>query len=127
MRYVIAGKSLVAFGAAMLVNSVVAAFVFDALVIDLVALALIPLGVCASSGSIRAARWSLGLMVLYLVAAALLLIGGTLHPERLAIGHRALQTGELRWVIVDAGVFAIWSACNIALLLKALLHPSECA
>jgi hypothetical protein len=125
MRYRIAGRSQIAFGAATLLVSLAAAFVLDALTLDLAAFVVIGLGarVCGHSG--RAARWSVVLMTCYALIAVALMVAGNLDPQRIQLAGRTITPDALPWALAASGAIAAWSVANIALLLAALRSPRE--
>src|SRR5262245_42329846 len=127
MRYSIAGRSQIAFGATSLLVSLVAAFFLDAFVLDLTAFAVIALGRSVCRRSPRAARWSVALMTLYVVIGVALLVVGSLNLQRLQLAGRTIKPGELPWALAASGAITAWSVANIALLLAALRPLRETA
>ena len=109
---------LVGFGAFTLIFSIMWAFIFDAVVIDIGGLIVICLAASLAHGSARAAKWSRILMIYYFVAAVLLLTLGIVAPERISIAGRAIRPGELPYALLFAGIAGAWALVNLTLLWK---------
>jgi hypothetical protein len=127
MGYRVAGKSLIAFGAAILVSTVIVAVLLESLTIDLLAVAVVALGVAVRDGSARAARWSIAVMVIYLLLAVVFVVVGNVRPDLIKIGGRMIRPEEMPWALLSCVVVGIWSAINIALLRRALQSAGETA
>ena len=117
----VAGKSLIAFGAVSIIGALGAAFFLDALGVDFLALFVIEFGISVRNGSRRACRWAIGLMAFYLAVTLVTLVVATRHPDGLlGLGSPQLRTARLAWAFAWSGLVAVWSAVNIALLMRAL-------
>ena len=124
MRYTVAGRSVSAFGGAILLGSAAAAFFLDALIIDPLAIAALLLGTNVSGGSARACRWAIALMLYYAFAATFIVAFSVVRPGPFGVGRHTLLPAELLWARAVCGAFGVWSVVNIALLLQAR-QPSE--
>jgi hypothetical protein len=125
MRYELAGRSLIAFGLLLLLGSIVALFFFHSLMIDLLAVMVIPLGFNVARRSVRATRWSIPIMAWYLFIAVTMLVIAAIRPESIKVGGRCFQPADRPWVLAGCVTVGIWSALNIALLSRALRSLKE--
>ena len=120
MPTAIAGKSLIAFGAAALAGSLIGAVLLDALVFDLGAVVVILLGLSVAGGNLRSVRWSIAAMLYYPVVAALLLLAGYLRADSLRVAGHAVSPTAMRLLAPIISGFAIWAFVNLVLLKRAL-------
>jgi hypothetical protein len=125
MDYRTAGNSLIVFGSTILLMSIASAIFIGSCTIDLMALVVIVLGLRVSDASGRAAKWSIAVMALYLIATLLMIWVGTFHPDLVRVGNRILSPRLVPWVLGTIAVFAIWSIVNIALLARSLRNVSQ--
>jgi hypothetical protein len=125
MRYELAGSSLIAFSLLLLLGSIVALFFFHSLMIDLLAVMVIPLGFNVARRSVRATRWSIPIMAWYLFIAVTMLVIAAIRPESIKVGGRCFQPEDRPWVLGACGTIGVWSALNIALLSRALRSSKE--
>jgi hypothetical protein len=113
------GNSLIAFGATILLTSIVASFFTGGFVIDLVALFVI-VGACACQ-TVAAVRRSgaLAIMALYLCVLLIIIAAPAILPDRIKVGDKALPAwaGPLVigfWESSPFGrrsTFACWRNC----------------
>ena len=115
----LAGNSVTAFAAAMLVASIVAAIKYQAITIDFGAVIVLLLGRSTAGGSRRAAKWSIWLSALYLFSAVAILLALWLRPESVRLLRRPIPPEIIPWGMVLAAVMATWAAVNVGLLFLA--------
>jgi hypothetical protein len=127
MRYETAGKSLMAFGAVLIVGSIVASFFLDAFMVDFLTVVVIGLGGAVKRGSTRATRWSIAIMAFYLAVAALAAVSASLGIGQLRLGGRPVRPADLLWVITLSGVITVWVVFNLFLLVRALRSSKQVA
>ena len=119
-------RSLIAFGACALALSIAAAFLFDALVVDVAAIVVLILARSFTFPTRKINTCLLIFVLLYLLMALLLLYGGFTHSPRLQIAGRTAKSHEYTWTILYALPIATWSAINLHLLLRLRKHlPSR--
>ena len=111
-------RLLVGFGLFTLMSSIIGAFVFRALVIDVGALLVIWLGALLAGGSTRAAKWLRILMLLYFVGTALLFVLCIVAPHVIRIAGNPIRSGQLPYVLAYVAVGCLWALINLSLLLK---------
>jgi len=114
-----AGASQMTMAVGVILACVVAATVYQTLVLDLSGVIFLFLGLRVATGSRRAAAWSLGLMALYLLGGVLILLGLWLGPEQVYMGGKPLPVEGVPLAKAVIGVATIWAAVNIGLLLRA--------
>src|SRR4029077_21170833 len=102
--WVIAGRSLVCFGGAIVIGSIITAYFLDSLTIDVVALVVISLGFGVAEGRDRSARWSLAIMAYYAILAVLLLTLALRWRHLLHVGNHAARAEDMPLITVTCGV-----------------------
>ena len=119
MRANLVGKSLVVFSLTMLIGSfVVALLLMAGLFIDLTALITLAIARSVIRGSIKAAKWSIVLMVWYIAVGICLICVTIFAPERVRVSGITLQPQQIVWVIPVMGIIMTWCAVNTAFLLR---------
>lgn len=103
-----------------LAATIAATYFFDALLIDLVTVAVFFLGGSVIAGSIRAAKWSLAIMIYYFAFSTFSLVAVNVWPERLRLGGRPLSETELPWAVACFASVAISAALCALLLFRGL-------
>lgn len=120
-----AGNALCCFGCFLLIGSIVAAFLLDALTIDVTAILTIWLGSAVRRGSRRAMKWAVALVVYYLVlSTALWLTVLTGHVGTLRIGGGSVSKEEVPWLMASMVAVFLWSLVN-GLFLRQALHEEK--
>jgi uncharacterized paraquat-inducible protein A len=116
-----AGNALCCFGCVLLACSIAAAFLLDALTVDVTAVVAICLGAAVRRGSLRAMKWAIALTVYYLfLSAAFCVAVLTGHVGKLSISGRAVSKEEAPWIMVFMVAVCLWSLVNGLLLWQAL-------
>jgi len=116
-----AGNTLCCFGCLLLIGSIVAAFLLDAMAVDVAAIVAIWLGIVVRRGSRRAMKWALVLTVYYLViSAGLSATVLTGHVATLRISGRSVSKEEIPWVVACMVAVFLWSLVNGLFLRQAL-------
>jgi uncharacterized paraquat-inducible protein A len=120
-----AGNTLFCFGCVAFAGSIVAAFLLDALTIDLTAIVAIWLGSAVRRGSRRAMKWAFALVIYYVVLSAALLttvLNG--RAATLRISGRSISEEETAWLVACMVAVFLWSLVN-ALFLRQALHEEK--
>ncbi len=116
------GNSLIAYGAAVLLFTIVAAVLTGSFTLDIVSLIIIGLGIHVRKGSRRAAKWALAIVTLHFLIVctfgSILLIG---NFDLLSVSGRALKRSEVWWMTPPVVVAGIWSMLNGVFLYRFLL------
>ena len=121
-----AGNVLCCFGCSLLIGSIVAAFLLDALTIDLTAIVAIWLGSAVRRASQRAMKWALALVIYYLVlSAALLATVLSRHVATLRISGRSISEEEIPWLVACMVAVFLWSLVNGLFLRQALQEETR--
>ena len=115
-----AGRLMKLLAIAMLAGTIAATYFLDALLIDLMTVAVFFLGGSVAAGSIRAAKWSLAITIYYAAFAALSLVALNFWPENLRLGGRPLSEIAMPWAIASFVAVGIWSAVCGLLLVRGL-------
>ena len=115
----LAGNSVTAFAAVLLVCWLIAAIKYQFFSIDVGAVIVFFLGRSTAGGSRRAAQWSLWLSAFYLFAAVVVLLALWLRPESVRFMRRPIPSEIIPWGMVFAAVMGVWAAVNISLLYRA--------
>lgn len=119
MRNRVAGTSLIAFGVASIMNSILAAILLEGFIVDFAAVIVICLGMGVARGSRAAMKWALGVMVLYLLLGLALTVIAVVKPEIVNFAGRPISSAMLPWAVASGVVVATWAAINTSLLVKA--------
>ncbi|HEV3235471.1 MAG TPA: hypothetical protein VGZ25_00685 [Gemmataceae bacterium] len=119
-----AGNSLIAFGSAILLTSIIFAFITGGFIIDLMALFVIVLGLRVSDSSRRATKWAAVIMAMYLFSVLFAIAVATIRPDQLRFRDQLMSPWAIALAIGFLGIFAFWSSINIGLLAR-LLRDSK--
>lgn len=95
-------------------------YLTQGLMIDVTAFVVYFLGQSVARGSRRAAKWSLGFMVLWVLMSAMMLVGIAFAPERMRMGGKPVAAEALPWMQWAFVVLASWSAVCAGLLVRGL-------
>ena len=115
-----AGTSTAIFAALAFASGIVTAPFLDGFTIDLLALALIFVGLSVRSGSRRAAKWAIGISVLYALVAVALSAVAIVNIERIRIGGYTARSPHLPWILLCMTVVFVWCVLNLVLLSRSL-------
>ena len=108
--------SVAGFGLVLIGSSFALLFVLDAFILDLVAVAVVLLGVAVWNGQRKAVKPLRLIMVCYALAALALLVSGTVKPTQLKLGGRAIEPHEVPWALAFAVFMGLWAMVNFILL-----------
>ena len=108
------GRLAIVYGLVLLIGPILLAFFTDALLINLGSLGFIALGVSVKNGSRRAAKWAMGLAILYLVLIVMHCFSDDITTA-LAIPKIRHKT-PLAYLLMEAGLSALVVA-RLSLLL----------
>ncbi len=108
------GQSIILFSGWLLVSSLVVAFYFDALMLDLGAIILLFMGFNLRDGFRNSIKWPAIFCGGYCLSSNLILIGLFVFPDRLKVGPRALEPGVATIIAAVALTIAFgWSLFNL--------------
>lgn len=120
-----AGWSTVAFGVSLLASTVAGTVLFDACIIDLLAIVVVVLSFYVLSGSRKAAKWLSWIMVAYALVWAIMIVGSLLTPWRITVGGRPVPEPVLPWALGFIAAVGIWAVINFFLLRRAITQARE--
>jgi hypothetical protein len=115
-----AGRLMKLLAIVTLAGTIAATYFFDALLIDVATVIVFFLGGSVAAGSLRAAKWSLAIMIYYLAFAALALVALNFWPESLRLGGRPLSDTAMPWAIASFVTLGVWSTVCVMLLVRGL-------
>src|SRR5262249_18304597 len=107
-EWVLAGRSLVCFGAVIVVASILSSYFFVSLAIDVVALIVISLGLGVAEGRMRSAQWALAIMAYYAVLSMALLGVALVQRNLLRVGNHAARAEDMPMIAAACAVLLIW-------------------
>jgi hypothetical protein len=120
-----AGLSMIVYGTISLVGTIVWVAIYDSLMINFLDIVFIALGRHVRRGSVRATRWSIGILLVLLVGILLMIPIAAFWPKQLEWNGRSIELGQYGYAAATVATVSLWVVVTLNWLLEAIHATSR--